>query len=81
MRPALGRTESSRAERAEVTPLVFVEIEVDEGLTENCDRGAVALDQSAGMVEIAPARMPHARVLQGDVAPLPFAPARFVEPS
>jgi ubiquinone/menaquinone biosynthesis C-methylase UbiE len=37
----------------------------------------VALDQSARMVEIAAARMPHARVIQGDVAPLPFADAEF----
>jgi ubiquinone/menaquinone biosynthesis C-methylase UbiE len=37
----------------------------------------VALDQSARMVEIAAARMPHARVLQGDVAPLPFGDGEF----
>jgi ubiquinone/menaquinone biosynthesis C-methylase UbiE len=37
----------------------------------------VALDQSARMVEIAAARMPHARVLQADAAPLPFGDGEF----
>ena len=37
----------------------------------------VGLDQSARMVEIAAARMPHARVVQGDVPPLPFDDGEF----
>jgi ubiquinone/menaquinone biosynthesis C-methylase UbiE len=41
-------------------------------------RGDVtALDQSARMVEIASGRLPHARVVQGDAVPLPFADASF----
>ena len=46
-------------------------------LTRHLRGEVVALDQSARMVEIAAARMPHARVLEGDVAPLPFADRSF----
>ena len=46
-------------------------------LTQHLRGELVALDQSARMVEIAAARMPHARVLQGDVAPLPFDDGQF----
>ncbi len=46
-------------------------------LTQHLRGELVALDQSARMVEIAAARMPHARVLQGDVAPLPFDDGEF----
>jgi ubiquinone/menaquinone biosynthesis C-methylase UbiE len=46
-------------------------------LTQHLRGEVVALDQSARMVEVASARMPHARVLQGDVSPLPFADAEF----
>ncbi|MET0939281.1 MAG: class I SAM-dependent methyltransferase [Gaiellaceae bacterium] len=46
-------------------------------LTQHLRGELVALDQSARMVEIAAARMPHARVLQGDVAPLPFGDGEF----
>ena len=46
-------------------------------LTQHLRGELVALDQSAGMVEIAADRMPHARVLQGDVAPLPFGDGEF----
>ncbi len=46
-------------------------------LTRHLRGELVALDQSARMVEIAAARMPHARVLQGDVAPLPFDDGEF----
>ena len=46
-------------------------------LTQHLRGELVALDQSARMVEIAAARMPHARVLQGDVAPLPFDDGDF----
>jgi demethylmenaquinone methyltransferase/2-methoxy-6-polyprenyl-1,4-benzoquinol methylase len=37
----------------------------------------VAIDQSAEMARIARARMPDARVIQGDAVPLPFADAEF----
>jgi demethylmenaquinone methyltransferase/2-methoxy-6-polyprenyl-1,4-benzoquinol methylase len=46
-------------------------------LTQHLRGELVALDQSARMVEIAAARMPHARVIQGDVAPLPFGDGTF----
>jgi ubiquinone/menaquinone biosynthesis C-methylase UbiE len=46
-------------------------------LTQHLRGDVVALDQSARMVEIAMARMPYARVLQGDVAPLPFDDGEF----
>ena len=46
-------------------------------LTQHLRGELVALDQSARMVEIAAARIPHARVLQGDVAPLPFGDGEF----
>jgi len=46
-------------------------------LTQHLRGELVALDQSARMLEIAAARMPHARVLQGDVAPLPFGDGEF----
>ena len=46
-------------------------------LTQHLRGELVALDQSARMVELAAARLPHARVLQGDVAPLPFDDGEF----
>jgi demethylmenaquinone methyltransferase/2-methoxy-6-polyprenyl-1,4-benzoquinol methylase len=46
-------------------------------LTQHLRGDRVALDQSARMVEIAAARMPHARVIQVDVPPLPFDDGEF----
>ncbi len=46
-------------------------------LTRHLRGEVVAVDQSPRMVEIAAARLPHARVLQGDVAPLPFLDGEF----
>jgi ubiquinone/menaquinone biosynthesis C-methylase UbiE len=46
-------------------------------LTRHLRGELVALDQSARMVEIAAARMPHARVLRADIAPLPFGDGEF----
>ena len=46
-------------------------------LTQHLRGELVALDQSARMVEIAAARMPRARVVQGDIAPLPFRDGEF----
>ena len=46
-------------------------------LTRHLRGDVVALDQSPRMIEIAAARLPHARVLEGDVAPLPFADRSF----
>jgi ubiquinone/menaquinone biosynthesis C-methylase UbiE len=46
-------------------------------LTQHLRGQVVGLDQSAQMVEIAAARMPNARVVQGDIAPLPFDEGEF----
>ena len=46
-------------------------------LTQHLRGEVVGLDQSQPMVEIAAARMPHARVLQGDAQPLPFEDGEF----
>lgn len=46
-------------------------------LTRHLRGTVVALDQSARMVEIAAARLPRARVVQGDAVPLPFADGEF----
>jgi ubiquinone/menaquinone biosynthesis C-methylase UbiE len=46
-------------------------------LTRHLRGEVVALDQSAEMVRIAAARMPHARVVQGDAVPLPFPDGSF----
>ena len=46
-------------------------------LTEHLRGEVVGLDQSAQMVEIAAARMAGARVIQGDIAPLPFDDGEF----
>jgi ubiquinone/menaquinone biosynthesis C-methylase UbiE len=46
-------------------------------LTRHLRGEIVALDQSARMLEVAGARMPHARMVQGDAVPLPFADGEF----
>lgn len=46
-------------------------------LTRHLRGDVVALDQSARMVEIAAARLPHGRVVQGGIAPLPFDDGAF----
>ena len=46
-------------------------------LTRHLRGDLVALDQSARMVEIAAARIPHACVMQGDAVPLPFLDGEF----
>ena len=46
-------------------------------LTRELPGEVVALDQSASMLEVAGARMPHARLVQGDAVPLPFADGEF----
>jgi ubiquinone/menaquinone biosynthesis C-methylase UbiE len=61
-----------------LTPARVLDVACGTGfLTEHLRGDLVAIDQSARMVEIAAARMPHARVLQGDVAPLPFDDGEF----
>src|SRR3712207_3262692 len=46
-------------------------------LTQHLRGDVVALDRSAPMVEIAAARMPHARVIEADALPLPFGDGEF----
>jgi demethylmenaquinone methyltransferase/2-methoxy-6-polyprenyl-1,4-benzoquinol methylase len=46
-------------------------------LTQHLRGDVVGLDQSAGMVELAAARLPDAHVVQGDAVPLPFADGEF----
>jgi ubiquinone/menaquinone biosynthesis C-methylase UbiE len=46
-------------------------------LTQHLRGEVTAVDQSAEMVRIASARMPRARVLQGDAVPLPFPDGAF----
>jgi len=46
-------------------------------LTRHLRGEVVAIDQSAEMVRVAAARMPHARVLRADAVPLPFADGTF----
>ncbi len=46
-------------------------------LTQHLRGDIVALDQSPAMVEVASARLPGARIVQGDAVPLPFANGEF----
>ncbi len=46
-------------------------------LTRHLRGDVVGLDQSPAMVEVASARLPDARVVQGDAVPLPFAEGEF----
>jgi demethylmenaquinone methyltransferase/2-methoxy-6-polyprenyl-1,4-benzoquinol methylase len=46
-------------------------------LTRHLRGDVTAVDQSPRMVEVASARLPHARVVRGDAVPLPFPDASF----
>ena len=46
-------------------------------LTQHLRGEVVGLDQSPAMVEVASARLPGARIVQGDAVPLPFADGEF----
>ena len=46
-------------------------------LTRHLRGDVVGLDQSPAMVDVASARLPGARIVQGDAVPLPFAAAEF----
>jgi SAM-dependent methyltransferase len=46
-------------------------------LTQHLRDEVVGLDQSPAMVEVASARLPGARIVQGDAVPLPFGDGEF----
>jgi ubiquinone/menaquinone biosynthesis C-methylase UbiE len=46
-------------------------------LTRHLRGAVVALDQSARMLDVAARRLPHARLVQGEAVPLPFADGGF----
>ena len=46
-------------------------------LTQHLRGEVVGLDQSPAMVEVASARVPGARIVQGDAVPLPFGDGEF----
>ena len=46
-------------------------------LTQHLRGEVVGLDQSTAMVEVASARVPGARIVQGDAVPLPFGDGEF----
>jgi len=46
-------------------------------LTRHLRGDVVGVDQSPAMVEVASARLPDARLVQGDAVPLPFADGAF----
>jgi demethylmenaquinone methyltransferase/2-methoxy-6-polyprenyl-1,4-benzoquinol methylase len=46
-------------------------------LTRHLRGQVVGLDQAPAMVEVAAARLPEARIVQGDAVPLPFADGEF----
>jgi ubiquinone/menaquinone biosynthesis C-methylase UbiE len=63
---------------ADLPPAHVLDVACGTGfLTRHLRGEVVAIDQSAEMVRIAAARMPHARVLQADAVPLPFADGAF----
>ena len=81
-----GRDRPGRAEEVEqligvvrtLPPGRVLDVACGTGfLTQHLRGEVVGIDQSARMVEIAAARMPHARVIQGDVPPLPFDDGEF----
>ncbi len=63
---------------AALTPARVLDVACGTGfLTQHLRGEVVGLDQSAAMVEVARARLPNARVVQGDAVPLPFADGEF----
>lgn len=61
-----------------LSPAQILDVACGTGFLTRHLRGEVtALDQSPRMVEIAAARVPHARVLKGDAVPLPFRDGEF----
>jgi demethylmenaquinone methyltransferase/2-methoxy-6-polyprenyl-1,4-benzoquinol methylase len=88
----LGRGVFARRERPGWDDEVAAVLEVVRGLeparvldvacgtafvTRHLRGDVVGLDQSEAMVQIATARLPHGRAVQGDAVPLPFADGAF----
>jgi ubiquinone/menaquinone biosynthesis C-methylase UbiE len=62
----------------ELAPVRTLDVACGTGfLTRHLRGDVVAVDQSEQMVRVAAARLPDARVVQGDAVPLPFADAQF----
>ena len=62
----------------ELPPCRVLDVACGTGfLTRHLRGDVVGLDQSARMVEVAAARLPEGRVVQGDAVPLPFPDGAF----
>jgi ubiquinone/menaquinone biosynthesis C-methylase UbiE len=62
----------------ELAPVRVLDVACGTGfLTRHLRGDVVGVDQSEQMVRVAAARMPNARVVQGDAVPLPFEDAEF----
>ena len=63
---------------ARLSPARVLDVACGTGfLTQHLRGEVVGLDQSPAMVEVASARLPGARIVQGDAVPLPFADGEF----
>ena len=63
---------------AGLSPARILDVACGTGfLTRHLRGEVVGLDQSPAMVEVASARLPGARIVQGDAVPLPFADGEF----
>jgi demethylmenaquinone methyltransferase/2-methoxy-6-polyprenyl-1,4-benzoquinol methylase len=78
-RPGLSQETTRLTEvLASLPPARVLDVACGTGfLTRHLRGEVVALDQSPEMVRVASARMPHARVIEGDAVPLPFDDASF----
>ena len=73
-----AETERLIAVLADLAPAHVLDVACGTGfLTRHLRGEVVAIDQSAEMVRVAAAQMPHARVLRADAVPLPFADGAF----
>jgi demethylmenaquinone methyltransferase/2-methoxy-6-polyprenyl-1,4-benzoquinol methylase len=63
---------------ARLSPARVLDVACGTGfLTQHLRGEVVGLDQSPAMVEVASARLPGARIVQGDAVPQPFADGEF----
>jgi ubiquinone/menaquinone biosynthesis C-methylase UbiE len=73
-----AETEQLIAVLADLPPAHVLDVACGTGfLTRHLRGEVVGIDQSAEMVRVAAARMPHARVLQADAVPLAFGDGAF----